>query len=233
MSLLPDPRTKRLFYVFLLSLAWNLSPATHSALHAQVVDSTAQATPPATVVDEELVSLKDLRRGPRSALLWSIIPGGGQVYNRRWWKVPLVYGGLLGIIAYADFNQTQYRRFVTVIENRCLGAGNVITPPFENCITTPDEFPQRSTEAVRQARDNANRARQNAFIGIAIVYILQGVEAYTDAHLKTFDISDDLSIHLGPVSSPGYIAGYGLTVPLGAGLKARRELATLHQLTGR
>ena len=197
-----------LLAIFLLAQAGPVS--------GQVAD-TLPVNPPATILSDTTQSLKSIRRGPRNALLWSIVPGGGQVYNRRWWKVPLVYGGLLGIFAYADFNQTQYRRYVTAIESRCLGEGNVVIVPNRECIPTPDEFPRQPTSAIRQARDNANRARQNAFIGIALVYILQGVEAYTDAHLQDFDISDDLSLRLGPVSTPGAPLGFGVTVSLGGG----------------
>ncbi len=178
---------------------------------------------------DTVVSLESVREGPRKALIWSILPGGGQAYNGRFWKVPIVYGGLLGMVAYADFNQTRYDRFVNALRNRCLGEGNIITPPFEDCIPTVDDFPvsRISNQALIQARDNTDRARQTAYIGIFVVYVLQAVEAYTDAHLQRFDISDDLSINLGPVLSPGVGIGYGLTVPLGVDRGLQRQRSRL------
>lgn len=174
---------------------------------------------------DTLPTLKELKRNPRNALIWAAIPGGGQVYNRRWWKVPLVYGGLLGMVAYADFNQTSYRRFTTALENRCVGQG-------ADCVVTADEFPvgQVSNGALLSARANADRARQTAYIGIFAVYLLQAVEAYTDAHLQEFDISDDLSFKLGPVVQPDGMMAAGLTVPLGNGRKLRREVGEAQRL---
>lgn len=188
--------------------------------------------PDADILSDTIVALEAIQRGPRKALLWSIVPGGGQVYNKRWWKVPIVYGGLLGMVAYADFNQTRYVRFRTALENRCLGDGNVIIVPNEECVPTEDLFPvtQVSDEALLQARNNADRARQTAYIGIFVVYLLQGVEAYTDAHLQEFDISDDLSFRLGPIVQPDGMMAAGLTVPLGSGRKRQREMALVQRL---
>ncbi|MEO0731473.1 MAG: DUF5683 domain-containing protein [Bacteroidota bacterium] len=178
-----------------------------------------------TIVLDSVLALEDINRGPRKALLWSAIPGGGQVYNKRWWKVPLVYSGLLGMIAYADFNQTRYTRFVRALENRCLGDGDVIIIPNEDCIPTPDEFdPTRvSSDALVQARNNADRQRQTAYIGILVVYVLQAVEAYTDAHLRKFDISEDLSVRLGPVVQPEGLVGAGITLKPSIGSTRRQE----------
>ncbi|MBB4078258.1 hypothetical protein GGR28_000859 [Lewinella aquimaris] len=172
-------------------------------------------------------TLQDINRGPKRALLWSIIPGGGQVYNKAWWKVPLVYSGLLGVVAVADYNQTQYQRFVTALEARCLGDGNVIVIPNAECIPKESEFSvdEVTSQALVTARNNANRTRQTAYFGILGVYILQAVEAFTDAHLRDFDISDDLSIRIAPTVSPGGLAGAGLTVPLGSGKRRKAEEA--------
>lgn len=188
--------------------------------------------PDAEILSDTIVALSTIQRGPRKALLWSIIPGGGQVQNKRWWKVPIVYGGLLGMVAVADFNQTRYTRFVTALENRCLGDGNVVIIPNETCIETEDIFTinQITDAALIQARNSADRNRQTAYIGIFVAYLLQAVEAYTDAHLQEFDISDDLSFRLGPVVQPNGSLAAGLTVPLGSGRKRRSEEAMVARL---
>jgi hypothetical protein len=174
---------------------------------------------------DTVMTLASVQRNPRNALLWAAIPGGGQVYNRKWWKVPLVYGGLLGIVAYADFNQTRYVRFRTALENRCLGEGNIIRIPESQCFVSVDEFPQEqvSDRALITARDNADRGRQTAYIGIFVVYLLQAVEAYSDAHLQEFDISDDLSFRLQSTVQPDGTLAAGLVFPLGSGKKLRRQ----------
>jgi hypothetical protein len=205
-----------------------LAPATAPA---QITD-TLPPPPLESITSDTAVALKEIRRKPRNALLWSAIPGGGQVYNKRWWKVPLVYGGLLGMVAYADFNQTSYTRFTTALENRCLGDGNIIIPPASECVPTEDAFPssQISDNALLQARANADKARQTAYIGIFVAYLLQAVEAYTDAHLQEFDISDDLSIQLGPIVQPDGMMAAGLSVPLGSGQRLKVEEAKVRRL---
>jgi hypothetical protein len=199
-----------------------LAPA--SAQQTEVRDTTLDAEPIAT--------LAEINRGPRRALLWSIIPGGGQVYNRSWWKVPLVYGGLLGVVAVADYNQTQYNRVVRALEARCLGDGLVVVIPNRECIPKESEFSvaQVATSTLVNSRNSFNRQRQTAYFGIIAAYILQAVEAFTDAHLRDFDIDDDLSIRLTPITQPGVVGG-GLTVPLGSGRQARRQEAEVARLS--
>lgn len=215
-----------------LNLAPATAPAQSEGPQRMGVRKMTDTIPDAAVLADTIVALSTIQRGPRKALLWSIIPGGGQVQNKKWWKVPIVYGGLLGMVAYADFNQTRYRRFVTALENRCLGDGNIITFPYEECIQTEDLFTLTnvSTDALIQARNNADQARQTAYIGIFAVYLLQAVEAYTDAHLQEFDISEDLSFRLGPVVQPNGSIGAGLTVPLGSGRRLRNEEAAVRRL---
>ena len=218
------PAYLRMGLLFTLLLGLLFAPA---AAPAQTTAPVKIDTVAAEPVTDTLLTLKELKRDPRNALLWAAIPGGGQVYNKRWWKVPLVYGGLLGMVAYADFNQTSFRRFTRALENRCVSQG-------EDCVVVEDEFPvgRVSNSALLSARANADKARQTAYIGIFVVYLLQAVEAYTDAHLQEFDISDDLSVKLGPVVQPDGMMAAGLTVPLGSGQKLRMEKREVQRLRG-
>ena len=187
------------------------------------------------ILSDEPLTLKEINASPKKALLWSIIPGGGQVYNRAWWKVPIVYGGLLGIVAVADYNQNVFSRYTTALEQRCLGDGFVIDIPYAECITTPNEpgLAEISTEAIINARNSVNRNRQTAYIFIIAGYVLQAVEAFTDAHLKDFDIDDDLSIRIAPVVDPMAGAGAALTVPLGSQRQRIIQEQRVRELAGR
>ena len=193
--------------IFLLTLAWGLftsSPACTAQTDSLVVQTEEVA--------DSLVTLREINRGPKKALLWSIIPGGGQVYNKRWWKVPVVYTGLLGIIAVADFNQRRYVRFREALTARCLGED---VKNRSTCV--PEGIPGFPLDAVTdtgliQARDNADRGRQQAWFGILAVYLLQGIEAYTDAQLMEFDIDDDLSLRVQPTAGGAGGMGVGLVV---------------------
>lgn len=190
--------------------AWQLS--------AQIADSLPPATQPDTLAP--LVQVTDtLARGksrffnfrktppnPKTALKLSLIfPGAGQLYNGKWWKAPLVYGALGGMIYTIDFNQSRYRRLQTALELQLENQPH----EFSNRITSPD--------ALRSLRDQYDKATQLSYIGTFAVYVVIGVEAFVDAHLQNFDVSEDLSLRVKPVfilptptQSPA--AGIGLSL---------------------
>ncbi|MEL6970967.1 MAG: DUF5683 domain-containing protein [Bacteroidota bacterium] len=164
-------------------------------LHAQIPDSLlpAPARKPAPIpkpipAPEVVAPTPDLKLPtpkvrtyvPRTALMWAIIPGGGQVYNRRWWKVPLVFSAFTGVAATIDFNQGNYERFRDAYVLELAGK--------------PQEFEDRFTaDALRSLRDGFNKNRQTAYFALVAIYLLQGVEAYVDTHLRNFDMDEDLS----------------------------------------
>ncbi len=158
-----------------LGLCMTLASA---ALYSQVADTTLVLTPDLQL-DSTVVAPRTYE--PRKTLLWAIVPGGGQVYNQRWWKVPLVFGAVAGVAALWDFNQSNYNRFSTAYELELAGE--------------PHEFTGIIVDADRLKvfRDNFNRSRQTTAFALVAVYVLQGVEAYVDTHLRQFDISEDLS----------------------------------------
>lgn len=142
---------------------------------------------------------------PRKALRWSIIPGGGQVYNRRWWKLPLVYGAFGGMVYAIDYNQSRYRRLKTALDLKRQDL------PHEFTGTSIDD-----ERTLRILRDNFDKSTQMSYVGIVLIYALQGIEAFTDAHLRHFDISDDLSLQVKPSLQTPDIGG--LPAP-GVGVK--------------
>ncbi|MBK6950444.1 MAG: hypothetical protein IPH16_22345 [Haliscomenobacter sp.] len=166
---------------------------------AQTSDTTAQGK-------RRFFNFRKTPPNPKTALKLSLIfPGAGQLYNGKWWKAPLVYGALGGIIYTIDFNQSRYRRLQTALELQ-----------LEN---QPHEFSDRITspDALRSLRDQYDKATQLSYIGTFAVYVVIGVEAFVDAHLQNFDVSEDLSLRVKPVlfmpnptQSPA--AGIGLSL---------------------
>jgi len=120
----------------------------------------------------------------KAAFLSLILPGAGQIYNRHWWKTPFVYAAIGGSIAYLQFNQSRYQRFKRALELELA--------------KKPHEFTGKinSAEALRNLRNKYDKDTQTSYIGVVVVYGIVAVEAFVDAHLQNFDISDDLSLRL-------------------------------------
>ena len=150
--------------------------------------------------------MNDSFPSPRKAFLWSIIPSGGQIYNRKlaWLKAPIVYGALGTGVYFIRFTTGEYRRFKLAYTQKL--SGEMITDP---------NIPQ-SVDVVRlkQIRDYRFRQVQEAYILTTIGYLLAGVEAFTAAHLAHFDVKDDLSFRLKPSFEPlpmeGSAVGIGI-----------------------
>lgn len=115
----------------------------------------------------------------------TLIPGLGQVYNKEYWKVPIVYGGLAFCGYLINFNNIQY--------NRYRDAFNAVSQKQE------DEFNGRySTTTLKYFRDEYRRNRDYSILAFGVVYALNIIDAHVFAHLADYDISDDLSVRFEP-----------------------------------
>lgn len=191
--------------IILLAL---LSPLSIYAQEEVTVDSLEQEAPDPIVVDS-LEQKPHFIPKPKLALMWSLLPGGGQAYNRRWWKLPLVYGAFIGLGYAIDYNQTLYRD----LRIAYLAALNNEDHKFTG--TSID-----SPNALRNLRDSFDKNTQTAYVGILILYSLQSMEAYVDAHLRSFDVNDDLSFKLKPALDVNGmtgqpVMGFGISIALG------------------
>lgn len=127
------------------------------------------------------------------ATLWALLPGGGQIYNGKYWKLPLVYGGFgaLGYLTYQRGKDFYCLRKAYIHQN------DNDTNTNYTCSLVSDQINQNSTSLLTY-RDNAQRDFELAVTGLSIFFVVTIVDAFIDAHLLTFDIDDDLSISLGP-----------------------------------
>lgn len=149
-----------------------------------------------------------LTKPGKAALLATILPGAGQIYNRRWWKLPLVYGALGGMV-YGEYHyQTGYREFADAYNNI---TGAVINQATGKVYKIGDAELGDRAKLVRSV-DGLNSGivfyrgyRDVFYLYIALAYSLQIVDALVDAHLKDFDVSDDLALHWEPtlLAGPG------------------------------
>ena len=134
----------------------------------------------------------------RAARLSLLLPGLGQIYNRRYWKVPLVYGAIGAVGYFALNNHQQYLDYKSAYQNRT----------DNDPATTDLQFPTLSDENVRLTRDNFRRNRDFNIILMTIFYALNSVEAYVDAHLRGFTVSDNLSLKVLPAAEYSVMNGF-------------------------
>lgn len=142
-------------------------------------------------------SILRIKHNPKIAALLSIIPGGGQIYNHKWWKVPVVYAclGVSGYFIY-DFS-TKTSLYQKEYIHRINGEIALLNPKLA-------KYPDENILALK------NYYRRNMEIAIgafAILYVLNIIDATVDAHLFYFDISDDLSMKIKPSFNNNYHTG--------------------------
>ncbi len=175
---------------------------TSSAQQDSVITSEPQTV---TTTD----SVKVHKHSPTTAMLLSIIPGGGQIYNKKYWKLPIIYatiGTSSYFIYYAAHRMNMYRKEYI---NRHTEGNEAFLNPYlaqyadENLITLK----------------NTNQRYMEIAIGVtAILYALNIIDAMVDAHFYDFDVSDDLSLRIAPdLFAPNMATSrpaYGITLNL-------------------
>lgn len=129
----------------------------------------------------------------KAGLLSALLPGTGQIYNRSWWKLPLAYGAVGGTIYGEIHYQRLYSSFAEVYNDRTDGDPNTNREieGANGTVGRTNEYVKGGVIVYRRQRDT--------FVGwIALAYSIQILDAVIDAHLRDFDISDDLSLHWEP-----------------------------------
>lgn len=141
------------------------------------------------------------RPNPKRALwLALVIPGGGQIYNRKYWKLPIFYGGFVGCIYAITWNNQMYhdyaQAYMDIMDNNPDTKSYEQFMHFGNQIT--DQNITRYQELFRKRKNRYRRWRDLASFVTIAVYAVSVIDAYVDASLSDFDISRDLSLHIAP-----------------------------------
>jgi len=137
----------------------------------------------------------------KAALRSAIFPGAGQVYNRKYWKLPLVYGALAIPVGAFAYNLDWYRKCREAYSIRYHNDTSVVTPdlPVDRI---DQQLQPLSTQSLRLYR---NEFRKNVDLSVLALLALWGlnvVDAAVDGHLRTFDVSEQLSLRLDPIPTP-------------------------------
>ena len=144
----------------------------------------------------------------KATFMSSLVPGLGQYYNQKYWKIPIIYGGFTGLIYYASYNNYVYKKYRQDYK--------WATDPDPN-IQKKSKYPAANTERLK---DTWRRYRDICFIGIGALYLLQVIDANVDAHFFDFTIDKDLSIKADPMLMPDFteVAGSRTSTPLGVNI---------------
>lgn len=186
-----------------------------STLLAQVIDSLTTIQGDTTRVVRSLaddsnvaeLEMVEPEHDPNKASLYSaVLPGLGQAYNRKYWKIPIVWGGLAVFGYFISWNNNQYQYF----------RQNLIYEIAQD----PDYINETGLSASRlkSARDSFRRNRDQLVLYGILFYLLNIVDAHIDAHLMEFSVNEDLSVQINPELFP---MGNSRTVPAGMSIKIK------------
>jgi hypothetical protein len=183
-----------------------------------------------TVAADTLVKHKFKPETLRATMLAVSFPGLGQIYNRKYWKIPVVYVGFGALIYSAGFNGKNYNMYMKAYQdftNNILAANSylkVISPSVDRSTYDPKVNPTgynlslyvQFKNAMLQMVDYYKRYRDLSYIGIAGWYLFSILDANVDASLFNYDISPNLNLTLAPVKMalPGGFTGAGVSVGL-------------------
>lgn len=138
---------------------------------------------------------------PKQAMWLAVVfPGGGQIYNRKYWKLPIVYGGFVGCVYAWRWNGQMYSDYRNAYMD--ISDDDPETKSYENFLhlgmQINDSNKDRYKEMFRKRKDTYRRWRDMSIFCTIGVYLLSIVDAYVDASLSQFDISEDLSMKIAP-----------------------------------
>jgi hypothetical protein len=145
------------------------------------------------------------RHSPTKAtVLSAIVPGAGQIYNRKYWKAPIVWAGLGISYWFIQDNQEQYRRYKDAYIAVVDGDPNTV-----------DEFNgEASSSQLLDLTNTYQKWRDMSYIAFGLVYVLNIVDASVDANFVRFDVSRDLTVGLGPSLTTASMGAPGLSLAL-------------------
>ena len=172
----------------------------HDSLSQAINNEVSVLVDSARIPTKPLKDMSTWRPDPKRALwLALVIPGGGQIYNRKYWKLPLVYGGFIGCLYAMNWNNTMYKdysqAYIDIMDN---DPGTQSYNQFLHNGATIDGQEARYKTLFKQRKDRYRRWRDMSFFCLVGVYALSVIDAYVDAELSVFDISKDLSLSIEP-----------------------------------
>lgn len=163
-----------------------------------------------TVQNDSLKTKKEVKKAiygkaRTAALMSAILPGAGQAYNKQYWKMPIVYAALGGL-GYWAYNSNKNFKFYS----------NGLRAYYDGDPNTVNNTGYNDPSQIIVQKNQYKKTRDMALIFCSVAYIINIIDANVAAHLKTFDVSDDLSLQFKPWYNLGYRNDFqtGLSIKL-------------------
>ena len=190
-------------------------------ISAQVKDSTLVTLSKDSLLKDTSslvkINVKQIHSAKKAALLSVAFPGAGQIYNKKYWKLPIIYAGAAGLIYSLQFNQSRYVKYRNAYKYR-----------IDNDATTVDGYVGiYSDDNLNTLQKYYHRYRDLTIIGFAALYALNIIDASVDAHLFTFNVSDDLSLNIQPTLI-NTLGSYKYTTGINVSMSFRSKPKVLH-----
>jgi hypothetical protein len=186
---------------FSLVLTIILFSMVNNTSYAQQKDSVVFAHDSTIVFEKRNDTIRKKIYSPRTAAIRSaILPGLGQIYNKKYWKLPIVYGAL-GVTAYIFFdNLKTYKEYRFAYKARVLAD----YPSYDSSLYNQlqPQYKIYDPNSIRTARDQFRRYIDYSVLVFVLFWGLNVVDASVDAHLKGFDVSPDLTLKIRPTYIP-------------------------------
>jgi len=163
-----------------------------STVQAQQNDSLKNKIRKDSIQTKHAVKKAIYSSARKATIMSACLPGLGQIYNKKYWKAPVIYVALGGIGYWGITNQIKYKYY-----------SNNLKAIYDDDESTINTTLYSSDQLVTQKR-YYRKYRDIAIIVGALVYLVNIIDANVDAHLKTFDVSDDLSMQIKPYSNIDY-----------------------------
>jgi len=161
--------------------------------------SVMESDPPIKTEKPVVLEKTKFSPNPTKAVLYSaIFPGLGQIYNRKYWKLPIVYGGLMGCAYAISFNNRYYRDYSNAYLD--LMDDDPSTDSYRDFVSSSYVISDTTQFAntLKRKKDFYRRYRDLSYIITVGLYVICMIDAYVDAQLFDFDISPDLSLRVEP-----------------------------------
>ena len=179
-------------YIFLLFTTHCLGQSDVVLLEDEPLKDSISASP----MDSSVIVVKERKHSPKVAGCLAMIPGLGQAYNKKYWKIPINYAGFAATGYFVYHFHSQYASYRDEYRNRLDGKTELLNPEWEHL----------HLDNINMQKQYHQQNMQISIMALAIWYFINILDAVVDAHLMSFDVSDNLSLHITPdfKTNPAY-----------------------------